>query len=102
MWPGPTRRASWLAASVGRTTLFADCLGLALVAWWCVMGIAVALGPPGAPDHLVAARVAPGVAGDDAGGHASDDAGDKAGDYAGDNAGENVDAGGPVVLHPGP
>ena len=103
---GTNQASSWLAASVDRTTLFADCLGLALVAWWCVIGIAVALAPPGSRDHRDATSVPPGAAGKKAGASSGDNAGASAGDgagaSAGDKAGDDMDVVGPVVLHPGP
>jgi hypothetical protein len=40
---------SWLASSVDRTTLFANCIGLSILAWWCVAGAAIAVAPGGDP-----------------------------------------------------
>jgi len=91
---GTNQAKSWLVASVGRTTLFAECLGLALFAWWSVIGIALAIGPPGAsgssrssgspvrpqrPQRLV-----------------------EAADRVPRAEPRGVDAGAPAVLHPGP
>jgi hypothetical protein len=36
---------SWLSSSAGRTALFANCLGIALLGWWAVIGAATALAP---------------------------------------------------------
>ncbi len=78
---GTNQAKSWLAASIGRTTLFANCLGLALVAWWCVIGIAVTVAPPDSPE----------------GGDRPPDIDDRSSQLAGGG----VDAGVPAVLHPG-
>ncbi len=79
---GTNQARSWLVASVDRTTLFANCLGLALVGWWLVMGIAIATGPPGSAD--TSARPS------------------RAGDRPSPADSDGVDAGVPAVLHPGP
>lgn len=87
---GTNQARSWLMTSVGRTTLFADCLGLALVAWWCVIGFAVAIGPPARP-------APPGPVG-------SPDHPEQpvhVGDRPSEAVGRGVDAGVPAVLHPG-
>jgi hypothetical protein len=42
---------AWLASSVTGSTLFADCLGLSMFAWWCVVGTAAALRPGRAADR---------------------------------------------------
>jgi hypothetical protein len=76
---------SWLASSVDRTTLFANCIGLSILAWWCVTGAAVAFAPGRDPD--------------------SDDGTDAAGPPSvtpGQLADSRlVDGNGPAVLHPG-
>ena len=35
---------TWLSATSTQSTLFAQCLGLAILAWWCVIGTEAALG----------------------------------------------------------
>jgi hypothetical protein len=38
---------NWLSSSIDRTSLFAGCLGLALLAWWCITAVAVCVAPRG-------------------------------------------------------
>jgi len=46
VYVGGTRQVdSWLASSVSGSVLFAECLGLSMFAWWCVVGAAAALSP---------------------------------------------------------
>jgi hypothetical protein len=69
---------NWLSTTSDQETLFAESLGLALVAWWCVVGTVAALGRPEASPAKTGtdpARTGPRVA--------------------------DVDANGPAVLHPG-
>jgi hypothetical protein len=46
---GTKPAGEWLASSVDRTSLFASCLGLALLAWWCVTAVAICVAPKGEP-----------------------------------------------------
>jgi hypothetical protein len=68
---------SWLSLTSDQETLFADSLGLALLAWWCVVGTVTTLGGTEAPPPT--------------GTHPA---------FAG-APGADVDASGPAVLHPG-
>jgi hypothetical protein len=85
---GTNQARSWLVASVDRTTLFANCLGLALVAWWLVIGIGIATGPPGPtrPPGPVDSSGTP----------------SRSGDRSSAVDGDGVDEGVPAVLHPRP
>jgi hypothetical protein len=65
---------SWLASSVDRTTLFANCVGLSIIAWWCVTAAAVTVSPLSTPGGQTESRV---------------------------SVGGSLDEGGPAVLHPG-
>jgi hypothetical protein len=85
---GTNQARSWLVASVDRTTLFANCLGLALVAWWLVIGIGIATGPPG----LTRPPGPVDISGTPSG----------SGDRSSAVDGDGVDAGVPAVLHPRP
>jgi len=90
---------SWLADTSSEGTLFASCLGLAMLAWWCVIGAAAALTPlrigsrsvSGSPGAPVAASGPPGPPG-----------GPDDGQGDGRTSSAHVDANGRAVLHPGP
>jgi hypothetical protein len=43
---GSRQIGGWLSATSSQEVLFAESLGLAVVAWWCVIGVMAALGPP--------------------------------------------------------
>jgi hypothetical protein len=85
--------AAWLHTSVGAVTLFADCLGLGLLAWWCVIATATVLGPRAAlvsDDHPSVATPEPSAP--------SPEPVPALPPFGA----AQVDAGGDAVLHPGP
>jgi hypothetical protein len=85
---GSRQIGSWLSATSSQEVLFANCLGLALLAWWCVTGTVALLAP------LVPAG-SPAPAGSRA------PAGTSEAPPTGPADPADVDAGGRAVLHPG-
>jgi hypothetical protein len=78
---GSRQIGSWLSQTSSDGMLFANCLGLAVLAWWCAVGTVTALVSEGG-------RELPG-------------AGPKRDPQTGPELAADVDAGGRVVLHPG-
>jgi hypothetical protein len=76
---GSRQIGGWLSSTSGQEILFAQCLGLALLAWWCVIGLVALLAPPG-----------------------TDPTATSAGQPAAPVQSTDVDVSAPAVLHPGP